>query len=1119
MSAPHVAGLAALIVAQHPTYTPEQVRQVIRRSADDLNGNGLDPDLGYGRVNALRAMSEPTPLEALITGPFGTSDVASVTVTGTARGTGFANWTLDFGSSTNGFPSTWTALAQGTNQVNEGTLANWNVSGVADGLYTLRLRTLTTDGRSYEDRQTILFDRITLTGPDDRHVYHAGEAVQVTGTVAPGGFNHFQLAVETVDGTAVPGAQVTLAGGGTTPIRNGLLATWNTAGISANTYRLRLRIFLQNGTEQDETTRVIVDPLLHAGWPRQLTQTGGLGVFDTATVADVNGDGRSELAVGYGPTVQLLQGDGTALPGWPQNVDVHGGGSLTQFSPAIGDITGDGKPEVVVSNVNNEILAWSAQGVLLTGFPKTIGTATRNRIALADIDGDGVKDIVAADDTGSIKVLRSNGSLVPGFPVSVGNGIQENPSVADLDHDGKPEIVSVIDGTLITVVSSTGVVKPGWPKSGSFFFKGIGDLDGDGNLEIVTGGLHQVTAFRLDGSVVAGWPKDLGDTFATSLAVADVDGDGKAEIFSGSLNETNGTLDGINAWSGSGANLPGWPAVAPAFACCAGYQGLVLADVDGDGQVEVIGQHDDDQAATLSVFRLNGTLNSTLTRPVPAPGPGLESSPAVADLDGDGLLELVNIDGFGQMFVWDMPGSANTRLPWPMFQQNPEHSGAPNKKGVPLPARIEAESYVRFHDSDTVDQGASGSPQCNRGDGVDAQATTDNNGRCAIGWTQPGEWLEYDVSVAASSSFDIVARMGSGVNGRQIRILVDGVAQGTLSAANLGWSSYGDRKISSVAMSAGSHVLRVEFVTADVNLNYLDVRPHLPIVLPARVEAENYARFNELDAANNGSLAGDVQCDQGNSVDLWHTADMNGACNIGWTQAGEWLEYDVQALQAGSFEYVLRAASASAGKSLSLWLDGVRQGTFAVSTGGWDTYQDYGSSVFLSQGTHVLRVLFDTGDTNLNYINVVPVLTSPTRVLAAGYARFFDTDLSNNGKAAAPQCDKGDGEDFAANTDNGVAGCNIGWGQPGEWVQYSVRAGTSGTWHLTLRVASGANGSTVQVSVDGALVGTFAVQNAAWQQFRDLNVTVPTANSAGQIRDVKLFFPQGNVDLNYIDFN
>ncbi|HWZ87222.1 MAG TPA: S8 family serine peptidase, partial [Polyangiaceae bacterium] len=514
MSAPHVAGLAALILAQHPTYTPEQVRQVIRRSADDLNGNGLDPDLGYGRVNALRAMSEPTPLEALITGPFGTSDAASVTVTGTARGTGFANWTLDYGSSSNGFPSTWTALAQGTNQVNEATLANWNVSGVADGLYTLRLRTLTTDGRSYEDRQTILFDRITLTGPDDRHVYHAGEAVQVTGTVAPGGFNHYQLAVETVDGTAVPGAQVTLAGGGTTPIRNGLLATWNTAGISANTYRLRLRIFLQDRTEQDETTRVIVDPLLHAGWPRQLTQTGGLGVFDTATVADVNGDGRSELAVGYGPTVQLLQGDGTALPGWPQNVDVHGGGSLTQFSPAIGDITGDGKPEVVVSNVNNEILAWSAQGVLLTGFPKTIGTATRNRIALADIDGDGVKDIVAADDTGSIKVLRSNGSLVPGFPVSVGSGIQENPSVADLDHDGKPEIVSVIDGTLITVVSSTGVVKPGWPKSGSFFFKGIGDLDGDGNLEIVTGGVHQVTAFRLDGSVVAGWPKDLGDTFA-----------------------------------------------------------------------------------------------------------------------------------------------------------------------------------------------------------------------------------------------------------------------------------------------------------------------------------------------------------------------------------------------------------------------------------------------------------------------------------------------------------------------------------------------------------------------------------------------------------------------------
>ncbi len=1118
MAAPHAAGLAALILAAHPTYTPEQVRQTLRRSASDLNGGGLDADLGYGRINAAAALVEPTPLEVLITRPFGTTDQDTLTVTGTARGDSFASWTLDYGSGE--WPTAWTGLAQGTNQPNQATLATLNGGTLADGQYTLRLRASMTNGRSYEDRQTLAFARLALTGPDDRHVYRAGDAIQLTGTVAAGNFNHYQISVETVTGSPVSSGQLTLTSGGTAKIRNGVLGTWTTNGVAANTYVLRLRVFFNDNSEQDFTTRVIVDPLLHAGWPKQLPQAGFLGVFDVTTVADVNGDGKAELAVGYGPSVQLLQADGTELAGWPQAVDVHGTGSLTQFSPAVGDITGDGKPEVVASNVNNEILVWNAQGVLQSGWPKAVGTGTRNRLALADIDGDGVKDIVAADDVGSIKVFRANGSLLPGFPVSVGSGIQANPTVADIDHDGKLEIVSLLQGTGLVVVSSTGVVKPGWPKLGSYYAKGVGDIDGDGTLEVVASGLNQVVAFHANGSTVAGWPKDLGASFATSLTVADLDGDGRADVLSGMLT-TGGpsTIDGLNAWNGSGVSLPGWPFSTSVLACCGGFSAVIVADVNGDGSPEVIGSHDDDLAGTLSVISATGTLNTALTRPVPSISPGSESSPAVADLDGDGLLELATIDANGKMFVWDMPGTANTRLPWPMFQQNPEHTGTASSKGVTLPARIEAEAYVRSHDSDTVNQGASASPQCNRGDGVDAQSTSDNNGGCAIGWTLPGEWLEYDVTVPSAASFDIVARMGSGANGRQMSILVDGVVQGTLSAANVGWSSFGDRKISSVALSAGPHVLRVQFVTADVNLNYLDIRPHVPVTLPARIEAENYARYNDLDAANNGSLNGDVQCDQGNSEDLWHTADNNGACNIGWTQAGEWTEYDVLAPQAGYFAYVLRAASGASGKTESLWLDGVKQGTFSIATGGWDTYQDFGSSFFLSQGPHVLRVTYDTGDTNLNYINLVPVLTSPARVPASGYSRFFDTDLTNNGAASAPQCDKGDGEDFAANTDNGIAGCNIGWGQPGEWVQYSVRAGASGNWHLTLRVASGVSGATVQVSVGGAVIGTYAVQNSGWQQFRDLALTVPSSNSVGQIRDIKLTFPQGNVDLNYVNVN
>lgn len=56
MASPHAAGVAALILSKNPAATPDQVRQKLRDSADDLGTPGWDPLFGYGRVNARRAV-------------------------------------------------------------------------------------------------------------------------------------------------------------------------------------------------------------------------------------------------------------------------------------------------------------------------------------------------------------------------------------------------------------------------------------------------------------------------------------------------------------------------------------------------------------------------------------------------------------------------------------------------------------------------------------------------------------------------------------------------------------------------------------------------------------------------------------------------------------------------------------------------------------------------------------------------------------------------------------------------------------------------------------------------------------------------------------------------------
>jgi subtilisin len=56
MASPHVAGVAALILSKHPTWTPAQVREQLRKSVDDLGAPGWDPVFGYGRINARKAV-------------------------------------------------------------------------------------------------------------------------------------------------------------------------------------------------------------------------------------------------------------------------------------------------------------------------------------------------------------------------------------------------------------------------------------------------------------------------------------------------------------------------------------------------------------------------------------------------------------------------------------------------------------------------------------------------------------------------------------------------------------------------------------------------------------------------------------------------------------------------------------------------------------------------------------------------------------------------------------------------------------------------------------------------------------------------------------------------------
>ncbi|HXA03124.1 MAG TPA: glycosyl hydrolase family 18 protein [Cytophagaceae bacterium] len=143
--------------------------------------------------------------------------------------------------------------------------------------------------------------------------------------------------------------------------------------------------------------------------------------------------------------------------------------------------------------------------------------------------------------------------------------------------------------------------------------------------------------------------------------------------------------------------------------------------------------------------------------------------------------------------------------------------------------------------------------------------------------------------------------------------------------------------------------------------------------IPGRIEAENYdmggdnISYHDLDAGNNGGAY------RLGSVDIEATSDAGGGYNIGWTQPGEWLRYTVNVTADSMYDIKVRVATTLSGKQFHIEMDGVNvTGNISVpNTGGWQNWQTVTiPNIALTSGTKIMKVAFDYGDFNLNYVDV-----------------------------------------------------------------------------------------------------------------------------------------------------
>lgn len=375
----------------------------------------------------------------------------------------------------------------------------------------------------------------------------------------------------------------------------------------------------------------------------------------------------------------------------------NGGPTASFSSPAVGDVTGDGVPEIVTGGMDGCVRVLRLDASTLVGCISTNGAGIQSSPVLVDWDGDGVKDIIVASVAGGIFGWRGNGA--PLFVFLTGGGVFGTPAVGDIDGDGTLDVVVASWGQYVTAYRHNGTrLFHRFIYDSSYSSPAIADLDGDGTMEVIVGGDMDfgnaanlppynlppgglLWVLRSDGTDRPGFPRHLSDQVIwSSPSIVDLDQDGNLDIVVGTGENWGGkghTLFAINRF---GNPLPGWPVAMPAPT----MGSPAIADLDGDGRLDVAQQSGD---GSISYIASNGAVwKRWCNRSFGPCSPlGLDGQPSIGDINGDGTQDVVAFTEAHLRVFHGGSGAQEYELPMP-------YTWAPGSQ--PTLVRYNNETYV-----------------------------------------------------------------------------------------------------------------------------------------------------------------------------------------------------------------------------------------------------------------------------------------------------------------------------------------------------------------------------------------------------------------------------------------